>query len=222
MKGRPKFTLRCIIPVPGFYDWPSGTKRGYFVEPNDRKILTFAGIFVEHENGGTFSVLTTEPNADIKPLHHRMAIYLEPKECEQWLDPGTSTEPLHALMKQWPEGRLKNYEVSTRVHDHRDDEAECIAPIKDGARKKEKDDGRGIPKTPRRNLFSWARHENASTWSPLQGSDHLWRESGDCLGTSRLRYTRAIVVPAYQARRRALAQLCVLSTHLPYSPPFSV
>lgn len=93
--------------------------RGLFVELNNRKILTFAGIFVEHENGGTFSVLTTEPNVDIKPLHHRMAIYLEPKKCEQWLDPGTSTEPLHALMKQWPEGRLKNYEVSTRAHNHR-------------------------------------------------------------------------------------------------------
>lgn len=140
--------------MPGFYDWPSGTKRGYFVEPNDRKILTFAGIFVEHENGGTFSVLTTEPNADIKPLHHRMAIYLEPKECGQWLNPGTFTEPLHALMKQWPEGRQKNCEVSIRVHNHRYDDAECIAPLKDGARRKEKDDGRGIPKTPRRILFS--------------------------------------------------------------------
>ena len=48
--------------------------RGLFVELNDRKIQTFAGIFVEHENGGTFSVLTTEPNADISkcPTNHTL------------------------------------------------------------------------------------------------------------------------------------------------------
>jgi putative SOS response-associated peptidase YedK len=130
IKGRYKSALRCIIPVPGFYDWPSGTKKAYFVEPTDRKILTFAGIYVEHDEGGTFAVLTTEPNADIKPLHHRMAIYLEPAECKLWLSPDTPTEKLHGLMKQWPEGRLKNYQVSTRVHSHKFDDAACVEPIK--------------------------------------------------------------------------------------------
>jgi putative SOS response-associated peptidase YedK len=136
IKGRYKSTKRCIIPVPGFYDWPSGTKKAYFVQPNDRKILTFAGIYVEHDEGGTFAVLTTEPNADIKPLHHRMAIYLEPKECELWLNPDTPAPKIHGLMKQWPEGRLKNYQVSTRVHNHKFDDAECIEPLASGKKKR--------------------------------------------------------------------------------------
>jgi hypothetical protein len=33
-------------------------------------------------------------------------------------------------MKQWPEGRLKNYAVSTRVHNHRYDDAACVEPLK--------------------------------------------------------------------------------------------
>ena len=118
----------CIIPVPGFFDWPSGTKRCYYVQPKDRKILTFAGLYIEHEQGGTFSVLTTEPNADIKPLHHRMAIYLEPQECETWLNPSASKEDLQALLKRWPEGRLKHYETSTAAHNHKNDGPECIEP----------------------------------------------------------------------------------------------
>jgi putative SOS response-associated peptidase YedK len=130
VKGRYSFAQRCVIPVPGFYDWPSRTKTAFFVQPADRKILTLAGIFVEHDKGGTFAVMTTEPNADIKPLHHRMAIFLEPRECEQWLNPDTPAEQLHALMKQWPEGRLKNYPVSTRVHNARYDDEACIEPLK--------------------------------------------------------------------------------------------
>lgn len=129
IKGRYKSTKRCVIPVPGFYDWPSGTKKAYFVQPTDRKILAFAGIYTEHESGGTFAVLTTEPNADIKPLHHRMAIYLEPADCELWLDPNTPPPKLHGLMKQWPEGRLKHYQVSTRVHSHEADDEGCAKPL---------------------------------------------------------------------------------------------
>lgn len=129
MKGRYKFTKRCIIPVPGFYDWPSGTKKAFFVQPTDRKIVALAGIYVEHDSGCIFSVLTTEPNADIKPLHHRMAIFMEPDECKLWLDPGTPTAKLNTLMKQWPEGRLKNYQVSTHAHNGRHDDEQCIAPL---------------------------------------------------------------------------------------------
>lgn len=130
VKGRYSFAKRCVIPVPGFYDWPSRTKTAFFVEPTDRKVLILAGIYVEHAEGGTFAVMTTEPNADIKPLHHRMAIFLEPQECEQWLNPDTPAQKLHALLKQWPEGRLKNYPVSTRAHNARYDDAACIEPLK--------------------------------------------------------------------------------------------
>lgn len=163
VKGRYASLKRCVIPVPGFYDWPSKTETAFFVEPTDRKILTFAGLYVEHEGGGTFSVMTTEPNADIKPLHHRMAIYLEPRECELWLNPATPKATLDALMKQWPVGRLKNYRVSTRCHDGKNDDPACIEPFNgdsgsSGGSKKAgppKDDGRGIPrKPPPKNLFS--------------------------------------------------------------------
>lgn len=79
-------------------------------------------------------MLTTEPNADIKPLHHRMAIYLEPAECQLWLNPSTPTPELHSLMKQWPGGRLNHHQVSTRVHNRKHDDAECIKPLEKKAR----------------------------------------------------------------------------------------
>lgn len=135
IKGRYKAAQRCIIPMPGFYDWPSGTKKAYFVQPSDRRILTIAGIYTEHENGATFAVLTSEPNADIKPLHHRMAVYLEPAECKLWLNPNTPLPKLHALMKQWPTGRLKHHQVSTRAHSHKHDDEECIRPLERKPRK---------------------------------------------------------------------------------------
>lgn len=59
----------------------------------------------------------------------RLAIYLEPTECEAWLNPATPLPKLHGLMKQWPEGRLKHYQVPTRVHNHKHDDEECIKPL---------------------------------------------------------------------------------------------
>ena len=36
----------------------------------------------------TFTILTTDPNELMEPIHNRMPVILEPKDYERWLDPG--------------------------------------------------------------------------------------------------------------------------------------
>jgi putative SOS response-associated peptidase YedK len=52
------------------------------------------------------------------------------QQSRQWLNPITPANELHALLKQWPNGRLKHYPVSTRAHNKRYDDAACIEPLK--------------------------------------------------------------------------------------------
>lgn len=83
---------RCLIPAWGFYEShatetvPSArtgrpVKRQYAFEPLAKAPLLLAGI---HEKG-RFSLVTTEPNDVVAPVHNRMPLVLEPSEAKLWL-----------------------------------------------------------------------------------------------------------------------------------------
>ncbi|MFN7017170.1 MAG: SOS response-associated peptidase, partial [Fimbriimonadales bacterium] len=87
---------RCIIPVSGFYEWKQvgRAKQPYFVRPADDLPIGLAGLWeVWHSPDGsaleTCTIITTDANAVIQPLHDRMAVVLPPEAYEQWLNPDT-------------------------------------------------------------------------------------------------------------------------------------
>jgi len=83
---------RCIVPTWGFFE---PHKSETFINPKSNKpnkqqyhfsspgfpILFIAGVFQE----GHFSLMTTEPNSAVAPIHHRMPVVLEPSELNTWL-----------------------------------------------------------------------------------------------------------------------------------------
>jgi putative SOS response-associated peptidase YedK len=84
---------RCILPVAAFFEpHRSETqrsprtgrqgKRPYVFTRRDKRPLLIAGVH-EHEQ---LSLLTTEPNADVSPVHPRMPLVLEPHEVRLWLE----------------------------------------------------------------------------------------------------------------------------------------
>jgi len=75
----------------------------------------------------TFTVVTTEPNALVADLHHRMAVILEPEEEETWLrgDPDEAA----ALLDPYPADELTAHPVSTRVNSPGADAPELIEPV---------------------------------------------------------------------------------------------
>ncbi|HIY50428.1 MAG TPA: SOS response-associated peptidase [Candidatus Olsenella avicola] len=89
---------RCLVPVRAFYEShssgrvPSATtgkpvRRQYrFRLPGARAFL-LAAI----REGGSFSVVTTAPNASVAPVHDRMPLVLGPGESDIWLGPDFST-----------------------------------------------------------------------------------------------------------------------------------
>ena len=91
-----------------------------------------AGLFERWESGAqvkeTVTVVTTEPNAVVEPLHDRMAAVLDHNEEATWLssaDPETHRE----LLEPSPAEQWRSYPVSTRVNDPTNDDPGVIEAV---------------------------------------------------------------------------------------------
>lgn len=125
---------RCIIPASGFYEWQhAGTKKlPYYITMNDQSLMAMAGIWEgwktpEGELAESFSVLTTEANSAVAPLHDRMPVILGQDDYSLWLDP-EMREPgeLVKLYTPLPADRLTMYRVSERMNSSLFTGPECI------------------------------------------------------------------------------------------------
>ena len=82
----------------------------------------------------TFTIITTEANAFMRPLHDRMPVILERADVARWLDEATSLEDLQRLLAAAPEGVLAAHPVSSRVGNPRQDDPDLVAPLRDQRR----------------------------------------------------------------------------------------
>ncbi len=123
---------RCVIPMRGFYEWsitnsdaPKPTKQAHYVSRADGEAMTVAGLWstwidpnsqwVEPASPSilrTCTIITTDANDSLRPIHHRMPVILEKDAVRQWLDP-TDLAPLGLLVPA--ENDVVVHEVTTRL-----------------------------------------------------------------------------------------------------------
>lgn len=127
---------RCIVPVSGFYEWKKvgRTKQPYFVRPTDDLPIGLAGLWETWRSPDgseleTCTIITTDANAVIQPLHPRMAVVLPPDAYEAWLSPDTSLDALDKLLQPAPEDLLIAYPVSPRVNSPANDDPSLVEPL---------------------------------------------------------------------------------------------
>lgn len=102
---------RAIVPCDGWYEW-TGEKRKkqpWRIRRADGHILYFAAITDVWEAPGgrkleQVATVTCEPSADVKDVHHRMAVILEPDQFETWLM--GAEEAARDVMRPYPDGSL--------------------------------------------------------------------------------------------------------------------
>ena len=79
---------RCLIPASSFFEWVKKNGRNVplrFKRPGD-EWLWIAGIWEESENHGRcFSMITTEPNTIVEPVHDRMPAVLALDQISPYL-----------------------------------------------------------------------------------------------------------------------------------------
>lgn len=128
---------RCLIPADGFYEWKrlDGAKQPYFIKRVDDKPMAFAGLW-DYWGGAdgseleTCTIITTEANEIMQPIHERMPVILKESEFDVWLDPRIQ-EPilLKQYLKPFPSEELETYPVSTFVNKPANNSKECLKPL---------------------------------------------------------------------------------------------
>jgi putative SOS response-associated peptidase YedK len=80
----------------------------------------------------SFTIITTEPNELVQPIHNRMPVILRRKDEDQWLDVyRTSFAKAQSLLKPYPDELMDAHDVSPIVNSAKYDGPECIQPVSD-------------------------------------------------------------------------------------------
>lgn len=132
---------RCLVPADGFYEWsekagPPGKqarKPPYLIKRTDGAPFTLAGLWERWNSGGetieTFALITTDANATLGTIHHRMPVIIAEADRAAWLDP--ANKDAEALLKPAPDDAMTAIPISTRVNNVRNDDPSLIEPAVD-------------------------------------------------------------------------------------------
>jgi putative SOS response-associated peptidase YedK len=140
---------RCLVPASGFYEWKKlgeskrkggrAKKQPFYIYRTDEQPLVMAGLWEswnDPESGEpleTFAILTTDANEQLRDLHDRMPVVLEPQQFDEWLSPEQDdVNALQSLLRSAADGVLAMHPVSTRVNSPRNDEPSLIEKAKAG------------------------------------------------------------------------------------------
>ena len=125
---------RCLILADGFYEWQQQEKKKqpFYFRMNDEHPFAFAGLWEHWKSGdgeviNSCTILTTEPNDLMRPVHNRMPVIIDPKDYDLWLDKEVKKpELLQPLLHPYSAEEMTAYPVSTKVNKPVNDSAELI------------------------------------------------------------------------------------------------
>jgi putative SOS response-associated peptidase YedK len=133
---------RCLVLADGFYEWKKATSGGRKVPMRitlkDGEPFAFAALWDtwkspdDEEEIESFTIVTTEANELMRDIHDRMPVILPEEEEDRWLSAEADVRNLLTVLKPFPAGRMRAYEVSTLVNRARYDDPICIVPIAGG------------------------------------------------------------------------------------------
>lgn len=130
---------RCIVPADGFYEWErkeTGAKLPHYLFHGDESPLALAGLWASWRDDTesritSCTVITTEPNALVAPIHDRMPVVLPESSWQLWLDPEfDDVESLRSMLVPVAADLMAEYPVSTLVNKVANNYPECIEPLR--------------------------------------------------------------------------------------------
>ena len=119
---------RCLILADGFYEWRKAGRLliPFYFQLEGGEPFAFAGLWDDWENKGvsslpglpgltTCTLITTDANEDVRPVHPRMPVILRKDTMWDWLDENNPVALLN-LLKPLPDGSLTAHQVSRDVN----------------------------------------------------------------------------------------------------------
>jgi putative SOS response-associated peptidase YedK len=123
---------RCIVLADGFYEWhrEGSAKIPYFISLASEEPFALAGLWEQWRNKETdeslqtATLVTTQANEFLAPLHHRMPVILDTGRAARWL--AGDDDLLDNAGRDCP--RLRAWPVDRRVNNARNEGDELIEP----------------------------------------------------------------------------------------------
>jgi putative SOS response-associated peptidase YedK len=137
---------RCIVPADAFYEWqpsadggrrPSGRTNAQpvAIRRRDGNPLALAGLWAvwrdreTAERHFTCTIVTTQANELLEPIHRRMPVILDPADWQAWLAESTPLAELRPMLRPAPDEQLEVYRVSRAVNDVRNNGPQLLEPL---------------------------------------------------------------------------------------------
>jgi len=127
---------RCLVPADGFYEWlkTDDGKQPYYICLKNGEPFAFAGLWErwldEQEKAiESCTIITTDANLLMKPLHKRMPVILVPDDYSSWLDSTTKQDDLLFLCRPFPPDPMQAYPVSKMVNSYKNQGEKLIEPV---------------------------------------------------------------------------------------------
>jgi putative SOS response-associated peptidase YedK len=123
---------RCLVLADGFYEWhrEGPVKIPWYISLASAEPFAFAGLWerwTSKETGEsleTATLITTQANDFLAPLHHRMPVILDAERADRWLS--GDNEFLVTASQDSP--ALRAWPVNRRVNNARNEGEELIRP----------------------------------------------------------------------------------------------
>jgi putative SOS response-associated peptidase YedK len=141
LQSRPAFKgafaeRRCVVPANGFFEWtgPKTARQPLWFHRPDRGLLLFAGLYEYWQPTPgqwlrTFTIVTTDANKLMEPVHDRMPVFLVDDAVDAWLLPKQEPGLLHELLVPAPEDLLVATPVSTRANSVKNDDPGVLEEV---------------------------------------------------------------------------------------------
>jgi putative SOS response-associated peptidase YedK len=127
---------RCLVVANGFFEWKKigKSRTPLYIHLKSDELFAFAGLYdrwktPDGERITSCTIITTDPNELVLPIHDRMPVILARKMEDAWLEPETVEEQkLLAMLKPYNADEMAAYEVSDLVNSPANDSPQCIEP----------------------------------------------------------------------------------------------
>ena len=130
---------RCLILADGFYEWKQipgmKSKQPVYIRLIDSVPFAFAGLWEiwkspEGAEVRSCTIITTQPNSLLEPIHNRMPVILPPASYSSWLVPeDRQPAQLNDLLIPYPASEMMASPVSRMVNIPQVDSPDLIKPV---------------------------------------------------------------------------------------------
>jgi putative SOS response-associated peptidase YedK len=128
---------RCLVPADAFYEWQNldaKNKQSFAIALTSKEPYAFAGLWEKWKDRQTgtelltFTIITTDPNEVVRPLHDRMPVIIPAKDYDRWLQPGDPQRPPIDLLRPFEAGLMTAWKVDKADGKVKNDSPDLLRP----------------------------------------------------------------------------------------------